>query len=244
MEKINYKDRQKYLIRGSLLILVGIISLIFVIYSNIKSNDTNKQDNKITEAIKFKREYEGLNNDKNDSGENKFLPISIDKTNPIKYLSETDLNEFLQEGTGIIYFGFPECPWCRNLVPVLIDALKEKDINDVYYMNVKEIRDLKELSNGKIVTKKEGSNSYKTIIEKLDNYLPAYEGLNDDTVKRLYVPAVFFIKNGEVVGTHFNTVDSQTNPMIPLTEAQYSELKNILIENIEKVYNLGCTSGC
>ena len=243
MEKINYKDRKKYLIRGSLLILVGVIALTFVIYSNF-NNNTDKTDNKVTEAIKFKSEYEALNNEKNDNDENKYLPISIDKNNPVKYLSDKDLNDFLKEGTGIIYFGFPECPWCRNLVPTLLDALKEKDINDVYYMNVKDLRDEKKLSNGKIVTKNEGTDSYKTILDKLGSYLPAYEGLNDETVKRLYVPAVFFIRNGEVIATHFNTVDSQTNPMIPLTETQYDELKNILIKNIEKVYNLSCTSGC
>ena len=243
MQKINYKSRRKYLLRGSLLILVGVGALIFIIYSNF-NNKSNNNNNKITDAVKFKKEYEVLNNEKTANDENKYLPISINKDNPVKYLSEKDLEEFLTEGTGIIYFGFPECPWCRNLIPVLLDALNEKDINDVYYMNVKELRDIKILSNGEIITQKEATNSYKIILEKLSNYLPAYEGLNDESIRRLYVPAIFFVKNGEVVGTHFNTVDSQTNPMVPLTEIQYNELKKLLLKNIEKVYNLICTSGC
>ena len=92
MQKINYKDRRKYLLRGSLLILVGVISLIFIIYSNF-NNKPNNTNNKITDAVKFKKEYEVLNNEKNTNDENKYLPISINKNNPVKYLPEKDLED-------------------------------------------------------------------------------------------------------------------------------------------------------
>lgn len=248
MKKINYNERKKYLIRGSILLIIGIIALGLVIYFNLNNKDENpfEKDNKITDSIKFKKEYENLNNKKIDSN-NKYLPISIDKNNPIKYILDKEVDEFLTDGTGIIYFGFPECPWCRNAVPVLIDALKEKDIKEIYYLNVKDIRDEKELdSNGNVKIKKEGTNVYKTILNKLNNHLKNYENLNDESIKRLYVPAVFFITNGEVVGVNYGTVSSQTNPMIPLSNGQYKELKNIYLENIDKVYNFKCngSKGC
>ena len=40
------------------------------------------------------------------------------------------------DGTGIIYFGFPECPWCRNAVPVLLDAAEEVGIEKIYYIYI------------------------------------------------------------------------------------------------------------
>ena len=239
MKKIKYNERKKYLIRGSILLLIGIASLAYIIYSNVKNNSP-KDNNKVTDAINFKTEYESLN-----SKDDKYLSISIDKENPIKYIKENELDEFLNDGTGIIYFGFPECPWCRNLVPVLLDALKEKDINEIYYLNVKNIRDEKELNNeGEIVVKKEGNDIYSKILEKFNDYLPIYEGLNDNSIKRLYSPAIFFLVNGEVVSYHFNTVDSQEDPSIPLNREQYDELKNILMEKIDTVYNFKCVDGC
>ena len=98
--------------------------------------------------------------------------------------------------------------------------------------------------DGKVKTTKEGSEVYKTILEKLNNSLRVYDGLNDENIKRLYVPAVFFLVNGEVVGVNYATVPSQTNPMVPLNKEQYNELKNIYLENIDKVYNYSCTGGC
>jgi len=240
-KKMTFKERNKLLLRGSILLVVGVISLIGVIYYNVKNNPF-KDNTEVTDAVKFKSEYEILN-DKTE-GNYEYLSISIDKDNPVKYLQDSEVDDFLNEGTGIIYFGFPECPWCRNLVPVLLDALKEKDINDIYYVNVKDIRDEKVLEDGKVVTKNEGTKNYSKFLEKFNDYLPVYSGLNDDSIKRMYVPTVFFLKNGEVVGYHFNTVESQTNPMIPLDQVQYDELKNILIENIDKIYNYKCTEGC
>ena len=61
----------------------------------------------------------------------------------------------------------------------------------------------------------------------LYDYLDSYEGLNDPTIKRLYFPTVVFVKNGEIIGIHTSTVESQTDPSVSLTNSQYEELKNI-----------------
>lgn len=239
MKKINYSERKKYMIRGAILLIVGILSLFLVIYFNIINKDQNpfENDNSITDAVKFKNEYESLNDES--------INVEIDDDNPMKYLLDDEVETFLNEGTGIIYFGFNTCPWCRNAIPVLIDALKEKNIKEAYYLDVKNIRDEKELDEeGNIVTKKEGTKTYNLIVEKLNDYLPSYSGLNDETIKRLYVPTVVFIKNGEIVGIHANTVSSQTDPSVPLNSEQIEELKNIYLENINKVYNFECSEGC
>ena len=50
MKKINYNERKKYLIRGSILLLIGIASLVYIIYSNVKNNSF-ENNNKVTEII-------------------------------------------------------------------------------------------------------------------------------------------------------------------------------------------------
>lgn len=236
MKKKN--SRNKYLVRGLILILIGIIGLCIFIYNLNKEDKNPFEDNtKVTDAIKFKNEYEKLN----DSN----IKLIIDKKNPMKYISYDELLEILDEGTGIVYFGFPECPWCRNALPVLLEAAKENNIKEIYYFNAKDIRDEKTLDeNGNIVTKKEGTEEYKTILEKLKDYLDPYEGLNNEEIKRLYFPNVFFISNGKVVGNHMSTVDSQEDPKTPLNKEQHNELKKIYTDNIKKVYNYDCNGGC
>lgn len=216
------------------IIIAIIIIVVFTIalYIITKENDNQK----------FKQEYESLNNQKNEQGKT-YLNIKIPKNNLIKYASYEDLNQLLKDGTGIIYFGYPECPWCRNAIPVLIKAAKKQEISQIYYFNAKDIRDEKELKDGKVVTKKEGSKEYKALLKKLNDYLPEYEGLNDSSIKRIYFPTAIFVMGGKVVGTHTGTVDSQTNPYKKLTKKQTKELEKIYTQNITKMYGV-CDESC
>ena len=200
-----------------LVILIVITGLYFLL-------------NKETDNTKFKQEYESLNSKKG------YLDIEIPKDNNIKYVSFDELMEVLEDGTGIIYFGFPECPWCRNALPVLLEAAKENEIQNIYYFNAKSIRDEKELKDGKIVTNKEGTKEYYELVDRLKDNLGVYEGLEDDSIKRLYFPTVVFVMGGKVVGTHIGTVDSQKDPSKHLTKKQKQELLNIYNENINKIY--------
>lgn len=99
----------------------------------------------MSDARKFKREYETLNNDYNDSKTYKYLDINVSRKNNVKYSSYDEVFKILDKGTGVIYFGFPECPWCRNLVPVLVDAADEAGIANIYYLNNRNDRDVKKI---------------------------------------------------------------------------------------------------
>ena len=88
----------------------------------------------------------------------------------------------------------------------------------------------------------EGTEEYYELVEKLDSVLGEYEGLNDSSIKRLYFPTVVFVKDGEIVGSHIGTVDSQTDPSIALTDEQYEELKSLLAKNMTKL--ISCDGAC
>ena len=171
----------------------------------------------------FKKEYESLNGKTNDNGKT-YLNVNISKDNPVEYADYKKVFEVLDK-SGIIYFGFSECPWCRNAVPVLLDAAKETGVEKIYYMNNLNDRDIKKLENNEIVTEKEGTKNYKKLLKKLGDKASVYEGLNDDNIKRLYFPTVVVVKNGKITDYIVGTVDAQKDPYKKLTESQKKELK-------------------
>lgn len=203
---------------------------------------TIKYTNEETDAIKFKEEYETLN-DKKDS--NEYINVDIDKENPIVYADAEEVIDLIKNDTAVIYFGFPECPWCRNAIPVLLDAAKELGIEKIYYYNALSIRDKKSLDeNGDIVVEDEGTKEYEELVELLYDYLTIYDGLNDNTIKRLYFPTVLFVKDGEVIGLHISTVETQENPYNELTKEQYEELKTIYYDYLNKTFEIFCDEAC
>lgn len=162
------------------------------------------------EVSKFKEEYEVLN----DSG----ISVDIDLNAKISYLEEDEIVDFLNNETGIIYFGFPTCPWCRNILPILIDVTMDND-KVLYYCNPSDMRSSE-------------NDTYNKIKEILNDYLE----VNSQGEKTLYVPDVYFIKNGKIISHHLGTVTSQVDPYISLTTEEKQELYNIYEELLNKIY--------
>ncbi|MEG2448157.1 MAG: hypothetical protein RSB45_03775 [Bacilli bacterium] len=242
MRKLTNKEI-KVLILGIVLTIVGLF-IIGGIYYYFNNKNINKllTDNKES-ALRFKKEYESLNGITLESLKIPFLDMQIPDENAMVYSSIEEIMDVLDKGTGIIYFGFPECPWCRSAVPVLIDAVKEAGASKIYYYNAYPIRDVKHLDDkGNIVIDKEGTKEYYTLISKLAPVLKPYEGLNNEQIKRLYLPTVLFVKDGKIVKMHEGTVESQTDPNIKLTEDQRKELKEIYKDGINKT--ILCKGAC
>lgn len=196
-----------------------------------------------SDAFKFKKEYESLNGKENEKGKD-YVSVKIPDENPMVYASIDTILDIIQD-EGIIYFGFDECPWCRNALPVLIEAANEKEVEKIYYFDIKDIRDELELNeDGTVNTIKEKSADYQKIYDALYDSLSEYEGMEDASLKRLYAPTVFFIKHGKVVDMHESTVDSQADPSVEMTPSQKAELKSIYIKGIEAVQKEVCDLKC
>ena len=222
-------------------IIIAVVSAVLVVILCATAMFNNKS---LTDAMKFKKEYELLNGQIN-SNNKKYMDVEISVKNPIQYASYEEIVNLLKSGTGVIYFGFPECPWCRNAVPVLLEAAKELNINKIYYFNALSIRDKKHLDDqGNIVTDEAGTKEYEELVKLMYDQLPVYDGLNDDTIKRLYFPTVVFVKNGEIIGLHSSTVDSQEDPYVSLTDDQHNELKKIYSDYFNKVFDIVCDDAC
>ena len=232
------------------LVLIGIIILIacgcgFLVLQKVEETPV------ITDAIKIKEEYELLNGKINESNNLNYPVVTLSIDNPFVYRSESEIIDILKNRTGIIYFGFSSCPWCRSILPILEEAAREVGVAQIFYLDIQNIRDVLELDeNDKVVTSKEGNNGYYQIVELLDEYLSEYslenkEGKEISTgKKRLFAPTVVGVLNGKIVSFHEGSVDSQKNGFEPLSDVQKEELKSIYVDLIQKTLEGTCNDAC
>lgn len=213
-------------------IVSTVVMSVFIIILNIFTI----QNQKITKDEKyFKDEYERYNGKKS-LDDVSYLSIQIDEHNKVKYVSSKEVIKILKNKTGVILFGYPQSAWTRHVVEPLLEVREETGLEEIYYYNAYSIRDEKYLDdNGKVTVKKEGTDQYYEILDELGEFADSYEGLEDNTIKRLYFPTVVFVKNGKVIDTHVSTVNSHTNSSKKLSVKEKRELKKIYREAIMKI---------
>ena len=145
-------------------------------------------------------------------------PNIEDKNHVFEELEINDVLKKLENKKSFyLILGFPECPWCQAIMPVLNDVAKDNKVKTIYYINIKQIRD-----NSEAV----GHNEYKQLEE---NY---FKDALDVEKNRLNAPTFVKVENGEMTMYHINTVDThvlnENMVLPPLTDTQLKELKGIL----------------
>lgn len=173
-----------------------------------------------------KNAFEALNGQTAANGQ-PYMEVHIPEDSLFEPINEEDALQLLESGTGVLIFEFPECPWCRNMMPVVDQAAKEMALSKLYAFNIREERDQITLGDDGLVVVNEGTEFYRKVLEILGENASVYDGLNDESIRRIYAPTVFVIVDGEVLSSHVSTVDSQSDPFIPLTDAQHQELLDI-----------------
>ena len=180
---------------------------------------------KNTDAYKFKEEYESINGKDNGFGK-KYRSLNISNDNPFVYSTPEDILERVNNNeTFIVYFGFKECPWCRSILEELIHAAKDKKVDKIYYVDVRKIRDLKDIDeNGNIITAEEGNKAYMELIEKFSNVLSDYTLTNKDNEKintgekRIYAPNIIAVSKGKAIQMEEGIPEELTDPYSKLTD--------------------------
>ena len=234
-------------------VLVCVIGLKF--YLDYHDNDKPEEE-KVTErsatadSKEFKNQYESLNGTKNSSDKD-YLNVSIAENNPVTLKTDAEILDVFKNGTGVIYFGFNSCPWCRSMIETLIETFDEEKLTNLYYVDVKDIRSTYEVKKKKLTETQKGTDSYYEILKYLDDYLTEYTITSDnkeyDTKeKRLYAPTVVAIKDGKIVGFHEGTVETQEDPYLGLNATEKKELKNIFKETFKELKENTCDNerGC
>ena len=226
-----------------LLLIVGMMSLTAC---------GNKKE-KMSDALKFKEEYESFNGEKNDYF--KYRDLSINEKNPFVYTTAEDIVKRIEnEETFIVYFGDPECPWCRSVIEQAIESANENSIEKIYYVRIwngfhnEILRDEYELKDGKPVIKSKGTDAYYKLLNYFDELLEDYTltDENDNTVnvgeKRLFAPNFVSIKNGKAEELIEGISQKQENFNSELNEEVIKDEKEIF--NNFYVKTSLCTDKC
>lgn len=194
----------KFVKIGFFLVLIVVSCLL--IYKKFDKVDTNK------DANKFAQEYRMVGSD-----------------NSFQYKTSEEIIKILENGTGIVFLGFPECNWCQYYVKYIDEVAKETD-NKVNYYNVKQDRE-------------ENNETYKKLISLLTGKLQ----FDKDGNERIYVPHVAVVIKGEIVEFDYeSSLDTAglKDPALYWTEEKKTNLKSKLKPAFEKVFSElnSCTS--
>lgn len=145
-----------------------------------------------------------------------------DKDHVFLEVNMNQANEFLEnkEFTGVIYYGFPTCPWCIEVLPVLNDVAKNEDMN-VYYVD----------------RENDENKAHPEWREKTTKILDDAYGLetNDEGEPNLFVPEVVFVKDGKIIGHHMGTNDDHDATERKMTESEKKELQTVYEKLFAKI---------
>lgn len=108
--------------------------------------------------------------------------------------------KIIDSGSGMVFLGFPGCPWCQQLAPIVDEAARAEGIDSIYYLNIQQSR-------------ADNDETYQKLIDKLKDYLPA----DEDGNPRISVPDVTTYRNGEVVGRFEQEATAEGEQVTPDT---------------------------
>lgn len=185
------------IIVSAIIIIGGGILLYFVL-----NNKNNENDN-----VRFAKEYANS---------------QVGEDNVFVYKNIDEIINILKYGTGVVYLGFSECPWCQAYVKYLNETAKDANIEKIYYFNILEDR-------------KNNTEKYQEIVSILGDNLQR----DDEGNLKVFVPNVSFVVNGKIIGNDYETsLDTKgfEKPSDYWTEEEVSELENTLSGYMKEVY--------
>jgi hypothetical protein len=149
-----------------LVVVVGVA--VWAINADRSDEPTTQQQATESDAERFAQEYPQT------PADNRFV-----------YVSSEEIIEIFEDGSGLVFLGFPECPWCQEITPILHEAAVAENLDEIYYYNIREDRE-----------------SNDPAYQQLVGYLEEYLRTDEDGTPRIYVPDISAVRNGEIVG-HF-----------------------------------------
>ncbi len=223
-----------------LVVLVGVIVLVMTMSGS-------------ADARKFKSEYEDLNG--KTAGESyKYQSLKLAGKSKIEYASLDEAVAFANTSTGLIFFGTPTDGKSRSVVETLLESTNCSCLEKVLYVDMTDKFNVFEIEDDKPVETKKAEQGYYDMLVVLNEYLNNYTIVDDDGFehelqnKRIDIPMVVAVKDGEIVGAHTGSVsfDREQGEYDELDEVQKSELSVIYNGLIEAVVdeNATCKKKC
>lgn len=245
----------------SLVVLLMISMAAFL----VGCNRAEEQQRIPTEdMLRFAQEYEALNRQQNAAGTRTMKTIDIPEYNLMRYVTPEEILDIADNGTGLIFFSFPQCPWCRQMTPLLIDVALEMGLDVIHHIDMTTIRTTWELQDGVPVMIDPGHDRYQDLLVAFERvieplalnpfHLVDEEGNRISTEElRIYVPTVVAIRDGRIVDSHVYTVERsapgnegnyQWEPLNDDEEAELRAIYRRVIGQLTAVEDCGNNLGC
>ena len=166
-KKSKARERKQWIIVAAIVAAVALLAAWWCILKVSQSSKEYEQSTvALSDAAKFKQHYSQVADD------NRFV-----------YVSPSEIKQIFEHGSGLVFLGFKECPWCQKLALTIDEAAKVEGLTKVYYMDIRQAR-----ANNDV--------TYQMLVKKLKDYL-AKDG---DGNPRIFVPDVTALHDGKIVG--------------------------------------------
>ena len=176
--------------------------------------------------------YTVIGNQKSDAARFAAEYSNVAKDNPFVYRTGDEIVDILEHGTGVVFLGFPSCPWCQAYVGYLSEVAKDKGLDTIYYYNIEKDR-------------ADNTELYQKLVSILSSYLQ----FNEEGKRRIYVPNTTFVVDGKIIGNDLESskyTADETEPEKYWTEERVEDLKNrlgVLISEVKDAAK-GCEDTC
>jgi hypothetical protein len=143
-------------------VIVIIISLVGAVWY---LQQYRPQPARQTDAARFQAEYPRV------AADNRFI-----------YARDVAVLDVLEHGTGVVFLGYPQCPWCQRLSEYVDQAARAEGIATVHYLNIRRAHASK-------------NETYQKLVTRLAPYLSK----DENGQPRIFVPDVTIVKRGSIV---------------------------------------------
>lgn len=192
------------------------------------------------DADTLRQAYESLNGQERltDPG-NYFQAVALPADIQVRLLTARQAAN-MSEGT--VFFGFPTCPWCRNALPLALEAAAGAGCT-LCYCPLDEYRDVYALEDDALVEKTPAGPGYHALLARLGDCLEPYT-LTDSRgnavpigEKRIFAPTIARFHNGAL--TNFWTLEA-IGFQLPEGQSKYApwtgEQKAMVRETLQKMF--------
>lgn len=186
------------------IIIIIILLCFFIVGCSIKIYHNNQQEEHKQEMNTLIESYATYNNiEREGEPGNYFQSVNLSDNGWVKHITAT---EAAQLDSGIVFFGYPTCPWCRNALPIVLDTVNASK-QPLLYCRLDLYRDeYKVTEDNQLELVTPAGEGYNELLEALDSYLDEYTfvGKNGEVLstgeKRVYAPTVVVYENGMITG--------------------------------------------
>ena len=186
--------------KNKIFIIIIVLTIGLIIGGLILSQD--KQAQKSNDATRFHQNYPG-----------------VPENNKFVFATNEEIINIFEGGDGLVFLGFPACPWCQKLAPLVNEAAEQSGLEKIYYLNIQEAR----ANNDEL---------YQKLVTFLKDDLQKDESGNP----RIFVPDVTAVSDGKIVGRFAQEpADGSPAPDDYWTEARKTNAIKQLKEMIEKM---------